>query len=443
MGQGPQKFQFDDKGKPIQVDPTYFVDSSAPEVTTDQLNPSTGTATDWAKAFGKFGLDAAGAGAQFAMPEGGIIEKLLKSLAVGGAQGIKSLINGGTFKDATTTGVLNGAVTGLAPSLADAIPRIATKTGLVTGGGLTRGLKNQINPMTDAFMDIRKESPGWTGRKGDIGSGLRIGDSAKADKLQATYGNKLETLENSVPGKPIDLMDFPGASDKAGATLGSSTPLDDRNFYSNKDHDYAHQNAFQANGVPPPGQQVDTQVSLRQNNQLKRERGKEAASLYKANQSQGPRPPKGDLLDERWNAAARDRHADMANPVETSAGIKPGLDEANKMLSNLHKVDQANTALRAGGTTAGDITLMGTRGGTGAALGRIAGGMMGLDPFTGYAVGGITGLLASPSNISNAGNALGRLARVSPYALATQRLAADANELVSHKPAKSRLRSPK
>lgn len=388
-------------------------------------------------------LDAGSAAAQFLMPEEGMIQKIIKGLTVGGQQGGKALLNGGSIWDALKSGGFNAGLTAAGPTLGEQIPRLATKAGLVTGGGLTRGLRNQINPMTDAFMDIRKDAPGWTGRPGDIGSGLRIGDAAKADKLQATFGQKVENLENSVPGKPINLMDFPGASDATAAKLGSSTPVNDRNYYSGKDHEYAHQNAFQANGLPTPGQTVDTNVSLRQNNILKRERGKEASSLYKANQSSGPRPPRGDLLDERWNAAARDRHAELAAPVEEAAGIKPDLDASNKMLSNLHKVEQANNALRAGGTTAGDITLMGTRGGTGAALGRIAGGMLGLDPFTGYAAGGIAGLLASPSNMSNAGNTLGRIAAVSPYALATQRLAEDARRLAGQNPPKkSRLRSP-
>lgn len=443
MGQGPQKFQFDAKGQPVGVDPTFFVNKNDPQVTADDLNPSKGTPMDWARAGGSMALDAGGAAAQFLMPEEGIIQKILKGLTTGGAQGIKSLINGGSAKDALENGAFNGGLTAVAPTLGEQIPRQFTKAGLVTGGGLARGLKNQITPMTDAFMDIRKESPGWTGRQGDIGSGLRIGDTGKALKLQQQYGQKIENLENSVPGKPINLMDFHGSSDATANKLGSSTPVDDRNYYTGRDMEYAHQNSFQTNGVPPPGQTVDTNVTLRQNNVLKRERGKDAATLYKANQTPGPQPPRGDLLDERWNAAARDRHAELGAPVEEAAGIKPELDASNKMLSNLHKVNQANVALRGGGLTTSDITLLGTRGGTGAALGRIAGGMMGLDPFTGYAGGGILGLLASPSNMSNAGNALGRIASISPYALATQRLAEDARRLAGQNPPKkSRLRSP-
>lgn len=110
------------------------------------------------------------------------------------------------------------------------------------------------------------------------------------------------------------------------------------------------------------------------------------------------------------NAAAR---ADYIDDLQSR--FEPGVADADARLSDLMAMRKTNEKLQGGGGFLSGLRNMASRGGLGTGVGMSLAGLFGGDISTGATVGGLTGLMASPSNVSRVGNTAGRLSENLPW----------------------------
>lgn len=368
---------------------------------------------------------------------------------VGLNMGVGALTGAAEGDNAVGNALKQGEIEG-GGALLSSLPYVGNALAIILGGARGKMKGVPLSEMVDSFL--RQRSRG-------LGQGIPVGDTLAAKAAREKAGENLQLIEEATPGK-MSPFDARGANkDLLDRSVNSSRASDLFKNLSQDEVEFILQQLERrgagkavagvtgtrvgastgplgiTSGGHPLGRTqqaldilqqmgVDTPMTVREGMELGRSQSKAGQKIIEARRTKQWIPPDQSAMMQA--EAARGKQLTETGKTRIRA-VGPehakSWEDTNKQLQDLYMIERVNNATQPAGTLGATSARMGLGYGGGLTASVIGG----LPAKALGTVGALTGLVASPRNLSRAANVLGRTGSVSPT---TMRLAEIINEII-------------